>query len=770
MFAKNKKWLLTAAVCQAVGVSSVVSADDSFTLEEVVVTATKRAVGMQDVPIAMSVMGGDKIEKNSISNLEDLSIYMPSVHIGESGSANQVFIRGIGSGNNQGFEQSVGTFIDGVYYGRARNSRAAFLDLERVEVLKGPQSTLFGKNTIAGAINITTAKPTDEFTGYVEGTYDETLGGTGVTAMVSGPLSDTVRGRLVAKTYEDDGWMDNQAPGKDGPSKETNVLRGTLEWDATDALQLSLKVEHGEFDVTGRNMKITDAGATGALFFSGSAPYASTSTDANFSNSLGFNEDQSMSGFAGRPQEDETESDIYQLTADYELGEHTLRSITAYTKYDYENCTDADYGPVAFLDRCREESHKQFTQEFLLSSPIGGAVEYLAGVFYQDAALESDASTMVGLTELDPVNGADAELLNFFEQDSETISAFAEFTFNVSDEFRTIVGLRYSHDEKEAKKRQLVTVPGTGVNNAGLEFLYGDAIPGTTLSFSNAYDYEEERKEDHWTGNLNFQYDLNEDTMMYLNLATGYKAGGFDADNSLDASREFEDESVESIEVGLKTEFMDGRGRLNAAIFSSDYEDVQVSTFETAGFIVGNAAETSVDGAEFDVTFAATQELTLTAALTYLDARYDSFEDAACTWEQRVAAGSGCTQDLSGAQLQFAPDWSGNLSAEYITAIGPDMELTVAADALWTDDVVVANDLDKNVIQKEYWKFNARIQLSSADDTWRVALVGKNLTDETTFNWGNDLTLSGSGYGFEGGYFHHIEKPRTVELQARYSF
>lgn len=759
MFAKNKQWLLSVAICQAVGLSSGLVVAEEFALEEIVVTATKRAVGMQDVPIAMSVMGGDKIEKNSIANLEDLSIYMPSVHIGESGSANQVFIRGVGSGNNQGFEQSVGTFIDGVYYGRARNSRAAFLDLERVEVLKGPQSTLFGKNTIAGAINITTARPTEEFTGYVEGVYDEELGGVGVTAMISGALSDTVRGRLVGKVYEDDGWMDNQASGEDGPQKETQVLRATLEWDATEDLTLGFKVEQGKFDVTGRNMKITSPGAAGVAFFGNPL----ISTDTNFANSLGFNEKQSLSGFAGRTMEDNTDSGIYQVTADYTMGEFTLRSITAFTEYDYENCSDADYGPVAFLDRCREESHEQFTQEFLLSSPTGGTVEYLAGVFYQDARLESDASTMVGASLALPV--PDAELLNNFEQDSETWSVFTELTFNVTDTFRTIVGVRYSHDEKEADKVQITTTPGTGVSNPALVPIY-DSV----LGFAKEYAYSEDRKEEHWTGNLNFQYDLNENTMVYLNLATGYKAGGFDADNAMDRSREFEDETVESIEIGLKTEFMDGRGRLNAAAFSGDYEDVQVSTFESAGFVVGNAAEVEVDGLEFDVTFAATEALTLTAALTYLDARYGSFENAACTWEQKIAVGSGCTQDLSGKSLQFAPEWSGNLSAEYVTVIGDAFQLSLSADALWTDDVVVANDHDQNVIQKEYWKFNARIELSDINERWRVALVGKNLTDETTFNWGNDLTLSGDGFGFEGGYFHHIEKPRTVELQARYSF
>ncbi|MBN7797190.1 TonB-dependent receptor plug domain-containing protein [Parahaliea mediterranea] len=189
-------------------------------LEEVIVTATKRAQGLQDVPIAMSVMTGNGMREGGIQGLDEMSAYMPSVHITEATDGDQIFIRGVGSGVNFGFEQSVGMFIDGVYFGRGRNARFAFLDVERVEVLKGPQSTLFGKNTIAGAINISSAKPSAQFESYLEANYNTELEGRGVTGVLSGPITDTLAGRIVGLSYQDNGYVENTYVGEDGPQMD----------------------------------------------------------------------------------------------------------------------------------------------------------------------------------------------------------------------------------------------------------------------------------------------------------------------------------------------------------------------------------------------------------------------------------------------------------------------------------------------------------------------------------------------------------------------
>lgn len=259
------KYFEKTAVCLSLAAITGFATSNAYTqaLEEVVVTATKRVEGLQDVPIAISVMSGDAIEQRGLTSLEDLTVFMPNIHVAEGGAGTQLFIRGIGSGINYGFEQSVGTFIDGVYYGRGRSARGRFLDLERVEVLKGPQSTLFGKNTIAGAINITTARPTDEFESYVDLSYRTELEGVGITGMVSGPITDNLRGRLVAKKYDDEGYVENKAPGgEDGPQQDNLSVRGVLDWDATPDLNFLLKAEYNSNDVKGRQQMISAASPT----------------------------------------------------------------------------------------------------------------------------------------------------------------------------------------------------------------------------------------------------------------------------------------------------------------------------------------------------------------------------------------------------------------------------------------------------------------------------------------------------------------------------
>ena len=236
---------------------------DDLVLDEVIVTATKRPVGLQDVPIALSVITGDKIEAMGMAELEDLALYVPNVHLGEGAITSLLFIRGVGSGMNPGFEQSVGTFVDGVYHGRGVYSRAPFLDVERAEVLKGPQLTLFGKNTIAGAINITTAQPTEEFEGYIEAAFESEVDGASVSTMLSGPLSDMVRVRVAARKTDGNGWMTNTAVGGvGGPEEDNMAIRGTLEWDASESLVFTLKAVRNGYKYLGRQQVIAIANPT----------------------------------------------------------------------------------------------------------------------------------------------------------------------------------------------------------------------------------------------------------------------------------------------------------------------------------------------------------------------------------------------------------------------------------------------------------------------------------------------------------------------------
>jgi outer membrane receptor protein involved in Fe transport len=776
--------LVSAAIAICVTSTAVAQSDQEpggFVLDEIIVTASKRPVELQDVPISLAVVTGDKIEAMGMAELEDVALYMPNVHIGEAAIFPLLFIRGVGSGMNPGFEQSVGTFVDGVYYGRGQHSRAALLDVERVEVLRGPQSTLFGKNTIAGAINITTAQPTEEFEGYIDAAFESEVEGVSVSAMLSGPLSDTLRVRVAARKSDDEGWMTNTAAGGVGGPEEDNLaIRGTLEWDASESLVFALKAERNRYKYVGRPQVISIATPTATALYR-------TFGDAAFSPRFDYVRNVRTSV---QPELHDTDARLVQLTALYHWADFAVTSITALTGYDYRDSQDGDYSALLFLERSRLEEHEQFSQEFLLTSPGGKAVDFLAGLYFQTADLTSDRITPGRFTAIPPVDAGvraqidaalgtdlqagdiDADVFAFFDQDTTTVSAFGEFTFNLRDDFRIVTGLRYSKDEKDISKSGFVSPVGGTTPDPFLAVVYGPI-----LQISGTYAYALEREEDHLTGNVGLQWNPNADSLLYLSVSSGYKAGGFDEDNALGslANAEFEDETVLGVEAGGKFTVLDGRGRINAALFHSKYEDLQVSAFDgNAAFVVGNAAESVVTGLEADWTFAVTKHLVLSGALALLNAEYDSFPNSACTSAQYiawVAAGNPratCTQDLSGRQLQFAPDWSANIAAQYIRPIVNDLEFGFSVDVNASDDMVIAADGDKLLDQKAHEKINARISLAAVDGKWQIAVVGKNLGNEATTTFGNDVPLG--SLGFDGTYFQHIDPPRTITLRGRWSF
>jgi iron complex outermembrane receptor protein len=814
-----KKHPLASAIALSAGL--VALPVQSQMLEEVVVTATKRAVGMQDVPIALSVMSGEKIAEQGIGSLTDLAVFMPNVHVAEASAGDQLFIRGIGSGVNYGFEQSVGTFIDGVYFGRGQASRSAFLDLERVEVLKGSQSTLFGKNTIAGAINITSAKPGDEFEGSIEYTNEPEFDGQGATLTLSGPITDTFGARFVIMADETEGWMDNNFLDTNEVKKDNLVGRLTLGWEPTDDLQMFLKYEKGQSDSTGSNEAITVVTPTSLAFYQ--------SVDPNFPVGLGY--DKSDATFQSPIRRGESyhdsEWEIVTLNAELAVGEYTVKSITGYVDYQFDNYRDSDYSPLIAIARGRDETHEQFTQEFILQSPLGETFEWMAGVYYQEEELAHDRLTDISLSNLfnagiplPPITAsgiADASGLGYFNQDAETYSGFFEGTFNATDSLRIIAGIRYSEDTKEFDKGGIVSplleeVPDgeqptdsdllaaiyDGALNLATRHTFAngmaercpaDPVPqgGTSTTVTCVESaINTKREEDHITGDITVQWDMNEDTMLYVKWGNGYKAGGFDEDNGRGyiEPQEYEDEESETIEIGAKFDVLDGRGRLNVAIFSSTYDNVQVSTFDgNAGFVVGNAAETEVEGIELDGMLAITEELTVAAGFAYLDATYKSFTDAGCTNSQTQVytagpdgivgspddqLGANCTQDLSGQPLQFAPETSGNIALIYQTDLVDGFGFKGTVDMMYTDDYDTGADGDAVLKQKSFTKFNARLELTGGEGQWSLALLGRNLTDETTTTWGNDVPLG--SFGFNGTYFQIIDAPRSFEFQARYNF
>jgi len=762
-----KKSVMSTAVVSAMllgGQASLANSEDFFALEEVIVTAQKRAESLQDVPLSVQALDGTKIKEANIQQISELSAYIPNFHMTESTTGNTVFIRGVGSGTNQGFEQSVGMFVDGIYAGRGQQFRAPFLDVARVEVLKGPQDTLFGKNTLAGAINITTQRPSDEFEGELTASYGEEYDEQEYSGMVSGPLSETVSGRLVGKYAKSDGFLENTYTGANTPASEEHMLRASLLWDASDVTQVFAKLESGKIDTYGRNVQITNA--DGNIFALGGLinrdlvdmpAYIAAGEDAQFDNkttSDSFNQEKF-----------ESENNAAMVEVESELEGHTFTAITGYSEYSYDDITDGDFGPSQLVEQGVKQDFEQWSQEFRLTSNFDGDVQYVTGLFLQKQELSSRGSIDMTLVPL----GFPASVGTYrkMDQDTTTAAAFGQLDWSVTEALNLTLGLRYGYEKKEAT--QSVDVTGfqdesRAPSNNAADIAIAKALAGTTI-----HAYDASRSGAQLTPTLGAQYHFESGTMVYVRLAQGFKSGGYnEAETSgIEERFSYDDEEASSLELGSKMRLLDGAATLNTSVFYTEYENRQVSSFEGLSFVVGNAAKSVSQGVEIDGRWRVTERLTAGLSMAYLDSSYSEFSNAACKAFEADAAkrlGETCTLDLAGASTEFAPEWSANLNVRYLQPLGDSLQLALQFDANYADDHYFQQDLDSNDMQAAATIINARVSLFDDGDAWELALVAKNLTDKTTSATGNDMPF------FTGAHFKTTQAPRTFKVQGTYRF
>tara|TARA_R110002110_G_scaffold14698_1_gene67666 strand:+ start:94760 stop:97240 length:2481 start_codon:yes stop_codon:yes gene_type:complete len=655
-------------------------------LEEVVVTATKRAESMQDVPISMTAMSGDNIKDFGVTRGEEFAANMPAVTIAQNPIGNFIFIRGIGTpGANQGIEQSVSIFHDGVYMGRNQLSRAPFMDLDRVEVLRGPQSVLFGKNTIGGAIHVISAKPTQEVEGMISGLYGWEDGEQEITGVLSGPITDSLSGRIAYRGYELDGYLENELTGDDGPERDDTTLRVQLAWDATDNLNITGKWENSEFNQTQQStqLAVIDPVGTGVAFSGLNAALVAAATGNTSAEKyddkravindggvfLGqvVPEYAGLPGFPDKAEFSDNEMDVGTLTIDWALGEHTLTAITGYATYEYRDSCDCDFAALPLIQVDATEEYDQFSQEIRLTSPGGETFDYILGFYYHESDLKYRSVEGFGSSLASPLLGAPAALTpNLtrdyrFNQDQDMWAIFGSGTYSVTDQIRVTVGLRYFEETKEASHvlDKKFTAGWDYSVAAGLpagSLVYGDTAAeydrflaefggsaltaiseGIYSSLLGTFEHDirnRDRDENDVTGSITVEYDVGQESMLFATVATGTKGGGFDArflqteDNPF---FEYDEETAISYELGIKSSLLDGMMTMNAAIFYSTVDDFQVSIFDGAtAFFVQNAAELESQGVEIDLKWAATDGLTIGFTGSYLDSTYAEFENAPC--------------------------------------------------------------------------------------------------------------------------------------------
>lgn len=769
---------------------------DDGSLPEIVVTAQKREESLRDVPLSVEAVSGEKLKDAGIVRLEDLKAYVPNLQMSETGIANNIYIRGIGSGLNQGFEQSVSTYMDGIYRGRGHQSRMPFLDLERVEVLRGPQPILFGKNAVAGAINLVGARPTRDFEGMVDASYDFENHDFIASAMLSGPLSERIGARLAVHGRTADGYVENLTLGRDEPERDEIAARLTMDFDVTDALSLSWRTEGGSYDTKGRQIEIfgetpiTSGSLTGLTYsqiVGGPVPAFPQGQNLTARNNV-LDYKRSSNGDSSDLANFET-----ALTANYDFANGlTLTSVTGYSNYSLDELCDCDFVGATVFDAGITEHYDQFSQEFRLTSPADQTLSWIAGVYFQDYGLSEHDYLHVPSTSLvmpvltsaflqqglcnslatcSALAGAFSEAVNprDFKQDSTLYSVFAQATWHINDSWKLAFGGRYTSEDKDGSRITSLT-RGFGGPNLPPQVLplFASVLGIVPHNISGS------RSESTFSPLVNLQYALGPESMVYASWAQGSKAGGFDARSnkspSLGGSFEFEDELATTYEVGLKTA-IGNTAEINADLFYTDYKDLQTSAFDGAiGFNVGNGSAKAT-GAEVSGRWRVTPAFTLTGSVAYLDFEWTNYFGQCYYGLTPIPVGQpnagNCNYD--GFSNQLAPDFTGYLSADYRWMLGDRLRMGLTADLIYSAEYLESLTLDPMAKQDAYAKINARLSLGDASGRWEVALVGRNLTDETVVSYAGDTPLANRLFRARS-YYGFVDQPLSIALEARLKF
>lgn len=739
-------------------------------LQEVVVSAQHRLERLQDVPISAQVVSGETLAEQNLTTLIGVARLSPSVHVGTGARSNELYIRGIGSGVNQSFDQSVGIFVDDIYHGRSRMNDTAFFDLERAEILKGPQSTFFGNNAIAGAFNIVTRKPAKALEAQTRAFYAPDAEQYAFEGAIGGPITDRFGMRLAAIYNASDGWLENVATGRKQPEEKNYGARLTFDFTPNEDLAATLKLETSD-----------NRSRSGFFLEVDQCPPPSPFVVAGFCGTLlglglptGTDSDQNASSSGQRAF---TRSDEGVLTLNYELSGHTLTSVTGYYAYDYDLNFDSDLTPLTLFNIKAPEQYHQFSQELRLASEAGQKVEYLFGAYYQSdrMAFQQDFSYYF----LSPnIRGAAplATLVPYlplgqetnYAQSEDVYSLFGSLTWNVTDRLKLTGGMRGSQVRKRYAWNLFYGTAGDTYGAiaplpapvAALPSALGLGTPGA-LSGS--------RKDDSVMPSAKLQYQLTPSAMTYISYARGFKAGGFNgADNTgVAGNLPFDPEHVNAYELGLKSEWLNRRLLLNAAAFRSDYDNLQVAAniaiaAGTFLSVVRNAASSRSQGLELETQWLVGERFRLMANATYLHSRYLDYPNVTATSRQRRA---GITfQDLSGKPTTYAPDWSGSVKGVYTATLPGSHRLLAELGGYFSTRFELSPTNDPDLQQAGYVRLDGRLSFESADGHWGVDLIGQNLNDRNIRVFASNLPLS------LGSTIVQRVQPRNAAIQVRYNW
>lgn len=694
----------------------------SAQLEEVIVTAQKRAERIQDVPMSVSALSGDAIEQKNMLSVTDLQTFVPGLRTPQADvSKTFISIRGVGNRKfDIGASGSVGVFIDEVYLPRFSGADIGLVDLERVEVLKGPQGTIFGRNTAAGAISIWARRPTAVQEGYLElgaGNQDSYL----ARGALSGALNDKLSARLTLGQQQEGGFQTNTLTGANDDRSST-VGRLGLAYDASDTMAIFASVQHTNREqeaLLQKSIAMTSGG--GAIFPTLGSPFLQATANDDF-RKYPITHDGGV----------DADSLLASLRIEKDFGRVQLVATTGYQEGDAAitadfDANDADVGRTYF-----EEHYKNFSQEIRLAGD-----SWLGGIYYYRDEAYSDYQFRWLNASLPALFAPEVSDNSPIDINTTSLAAFGEYTVSITPALAIIVGGRYSTDEIDFTLAATTSAPG---------------VPPTPFDYS----YSDTKRWQSFNPKLSLTYQFADDVLGYATYSEGYKAGGVQFTAAIEpvARQIFDPEELSSYEVGIKSELLNNTLRLNASAFYYDYKDLQVQRVDltlSGGLPVAftsNAAKSEIYGFEFDMNWAPLEDLQIGLSYAYLDAQYKDF----------IAPGG---EDFSGNSLPVSPDHTVMSSIDYRVSLDAGWSLSLGTDWIWLSEFNFDADNDPFTLEGNYLLGNAQATLVSPGGHWTLSSFASNLTDEAYYS---DMTPRGNEV---------IAAPaqgRRYGLRVKYSF
>ena len=693
-------------------------------LEEIVVTAQKREQSMQDVPFSVSAMTGETLRNRGINDIIDLQAITPSLMTPSTGSPGQglsIRLRGFGSPPFQlGIEPAVATFVDGVYRSRSGVAVNDLVDINRIEILKGPQGTLFGKNTTAGVVHIVTNRPNlENVEGFIEANYEVEYERTRLKGMINTPIGEKSALRVAAMWGEGDGWLENKGAPDDSNDLNRYNIHAQYLVVPSDDLDINFSVTYGEID----EICCSVTTAAGEVF----GPGGITPVPDEVSDLITHDTFEAVN--------DSTDA-VYSAEVNWSFNDMKLTSITSYQDFDLDSTVDGDFIEFAFLAIVTEVEIEAWTQELRLAGNTD-KFEWTVGAFYSDEEITRNRAFVWGadivFTPFPLVPGPGS--LDLMSQEGTSWSVFGQGTYDLTEALSVTAGIRYNDEDKDGGGDFPVFQPGPP----------GPVNPSFDASVT----------EDEPTGMISFQYNWTDDIMTYATYQHGYKAGG------INLAREaaglpgqageptFENETADNYEVGAKMDLWDSRLRLNVALFRSEYSDLQNSILVGQTFLVRNGEGATIDGLEIESAFAATENLSLTLGLTYLDTEYDSGTDL----------GQG---DLSGEELPWAPKLSAALGWDWVQPLGDNgLELFLSGTASYKGDYFTSPNANRGPGQDSYTTISTSLGIRNG--SWSGSIWCSNCTDEDAAEVQFNNPLFGNPLVYRN-------RPLMAGINVRYSF